>query len=747
MKEKRGSIAFFATYRPPVQLDLYSCPIPPTSKKDEVCLTDGKSYNYNGQVIPPAALKKILTRPNPKLQALKATDDDVDSGRVTGMIFVSERTDNLETLHFSICFNGNFQVFNFADVYDTFKGVRMEDNPCFAGVDREYLIYVTTKDNPIKDDPKKDDVTKRRQPWTAVYRTHLLDGTTQRLTPKGEADLNPSVSPSGRKIAVASFLATPWKGEIENLKTGIFVIDISNPTSAKRKYVLKEGGWPTWANENVIFFHKKEEGKNWGVYQADINKSRSQETPSVTPHNIDAITPVAISATKVAVATMRKKSGFNDVRDVDQYRHIEIFDVTLGKETSLKITQNTRPKADHYNPFVIDKNNNGMKRIGYHRCKTEFLKGIEHISRKSHKILSPHPEVGLFRVGGVFPSFSSDGTKLAFIDNEFKNVWLADDKGLRIVYASEKINSFFSPIWNKNPEKDTLYLCMGESFAAKGTVDIYALPNVSSGNQDGVMLTDGHNNAFPSTNADGTRLVFRSTRHGGDKLYRNLYIMEDTEIGEFEGGEITRLTNGEWFDSHCEWSPKGDWIVFSSNRDKTKEASKKDKATLDQGCYAVYLVNLDHRDTVIRVVTSASDIAGHVNHPYFSPDAKSIVFVSDLAAVSVDPISLPFFIHSLRPYGDIFSVEIKQAYDIELDGKSKKIELDIQDFTRVTHTRYENSTATWTRFATDDPKAAWNLLLKDHPSGPLTSHGPTHEYERAECPLIMGHLSVGRKTC
>ena len=56
------------------------------------------------------------------------------------------------------------------------------------------------------------------------------------------------------------------------------------------------------------------------------------------------------------------------------------------------------------------------------------------IPRQSNKLHSPHPDVGLFRVSGDFPTFSKDGSKLAFVDNEFKAVWVADSKGLRIVY-------------------------------------------------------------------------------------------------------------------------------------------------------------------------------------------------------------------------------------------------------------------------------------------------------------------------
>ena len=37
-------------------------------------------------------------------------------------------------------------------------------------------------------------------------------------------------------------------------------------------------------------------------------------------------------------------------------------------------------------------------------------------------------------MSGVFPTFSADGSKLAFVDNEFKAVWVADSNGLRVVF-------------------------------------------------------------------------------------------------------------------------------------------------------------------------------------------------------------------------------------------------------------------------------------------------------------------------
>lgn len=65
----------------------------------------------------------------------------------------------------------------------------------------------------------------------------------------------------------------------------------------------------------------------------------------------------------------------------------------------------------------------------------------------------------------------------------------------------------FSPVWNQNTDKDILYVCIGPAFAADQPLDIYRIPNASQGNGHAGALTDvddGYNNAFPSTNPEGT---------------------------------------------------------------------------------------------------------------------------------------------------------------------------------------------------------------------------------------------------
>jgi Tol biopolymer transport system component len=791
-KQSRGSIAFFGTYRPPAPLDIFSCPAdpPPLSAKDEMPLTDGESYNQNGRLIPAAALRELLTflaKRNPKLASeCGATPGDAENGRVTGLVFVSERDRGLETLHVALrfvggggCNNKPVKVLSLGDIYGagTFGGVRMEDSGCVAGgfkVGRSTvghsLVYVSTKE-PVK---------ARRTPWTVVYKTGLADGKTERLTPPGQYDLSPAVSPSGKMVAVANFQQNRWNGEIENLKTDIVVMNVDKRAQGGlgRRVLIRDGGWPTWGSDNVVFFHRgfdttpPSNTASWGVFRYDIAAGREER---VTPEGIDAMTPAAISETKVAVVTVRSKAKLDikkkEERAVTHYRHIEIFDTAAAAAASppVAVTQRTRPRGDHYNPFVLD----GGKRVGYHRCRTDKLPTQQvqrrnnlnkaptaSITRRFDKVQPPesHADVGLFRVTGVFPSVSRDGTKLAFVDNEFRAVWLADSRGgLRVVYSVNSNKSVFSTSWNQNDDLDTLYVCEGPAFEIDKPVQILRLLNVSREdykNIDVFPLTDEYyNSAFPSTNAEGTKLVFRSSRNrvpGGERRHKNLYII-DAHKGEAAG--VVPLTDGAWTDTHCSWSPREgcDWIVFSSSGRPEKDVVKgedepeKDHG-LDPGYFAVYLVdakdiNKGQVPVPLRVIHSAPTIAGHINHPVFSPDMASIVFAADLAAVSADPISMPHFTHSVRPYGDIFSVNLRDTTDM---AKNK----DIQEFHRITHSRYEYSTPTWTRITDDDedPNAKWKMLESLPIFEPFCpyAHGQAGQHEGWH---MTGHLTIQPRCC
>uniref|UniRef100_A0ACD5ZKM2 Uncharacterized protein n=1 Tax=Avena sativa TaxID=4498 RepID=A0ACD5ZKM2_AVESA len=810
MVARSGSIAFFGTYRPPVPLDIFSRSS--SGGEDELLLTDGESYNQNGQPIPEGALGELFS-------FLVGNKPELVSGCGTsrpdeGLLFVSERDHGLETLHVALRFNdggeaeaAKVKVLRLADIYgeETFGGARMEDSGCFAGGFKgragsvgHSLVYVSTKET----------VRDRRTPWTVVYKTSLADGKTERLTPPGQYDLKPAVSPSGKMVAVANFRFNEWTGEIEHLKTDIVVMNVDRKSQGGlgRRILIKDAGWPTWGSDNVIFFHRGtdtvlENGTtetSWRVYRYNLALGKEDaEIPSRNAECFKAVTPAAMGEGKVAVATIRKKSGFSDVRGVEQYRHIEVFDLAALDEPE-EITRTRRPKADHYSPFVVGEGD--RTRVGYHRCRTDKMVKPEEeeesdeeeeeeeedeeeeveeeeeeavAPRKFDKVKPPatHTDVGLFRVSGVFPTISTDGKKITFVNNDFKEVWLADGNTVRMVHRVEEDKTIFSTSWNQNVGMDTLYVCKGPAFSADKPVDIIKLKGVSEkALPRNINLTDpdgGFNNAFPSSSPDGKWLVFRSTRdrlfvpdkartaeendmaRAAQRKFKNLFIV-DTEFGESNGKKAIQLTDGECTDTHCSWSPTitTNWIVYSSTRDKPREGVPPTDQGLDPGYFAVYLVYFDEaqlrqgqRPAPVRVVRSSPSLAGHINHPVFSPGTTSIVFAADLAAVSADPISMPLFIHSVRPYGDIFAVDLRDTKDITKNQ-------DIDEYHRITHSRYEYSTPAWAALA--DGCTDLTAMCEKINSKVTRTAQPACPYAyrpQGETPQMTGHLILEKRCC
>ena len=130
---------------------------------------------------------------------------------------------------------------------------------------------------------------------------------------------------------------------------------------------------------------------------------------------------------------------------------------------------------------------------------------------------------------------------------------------------------------------------------------------------------------------------------------------------EGEEAGIRQLTSGPWNDTMPTWSPDGDWIAFSSNRELPGSSN-----------FSLYLIH-PNGTGLKRVVVSG--VGGRVNHACFSPDSKRIAFGADYAGVFAEVVSTP---NSVLPYGEIFVANI--------DGS---------DVRRLTHNAYEDGTPAW----------------------------------------------------
>ncbi|KAG9457087.1 hypothetical protein H6P81_001595 [Aristolochia fimbriata] len=625
------SIIFTTLGRSRYAFDIYSVRID-EGPLAEVRLTDGRSVNFNGHFPSPSSAASALLPPT-------APD-------LLPFVYVSERNGTSNVLLGGASADpeppatvGRRSILEEEGKGGPHvpllspKGVSMKDRPMVAG---DVLVYVSTHEDP----------GEARKSWAAVYSTHLGTGETARLTPVGIADFSPAVSPSGEWTAVASSGERGWDGEIDDLKTGIYVFKTRDGSG--RRLVAEHGGWPVWADESTIYFHRPSEDGWWSVYRASglrLLREGDSDSPTViervTPPGLHAFTPaVAPGSRFVAVATRRPSSDF---------RHIELFDTHT--KVFDEITKRISPRTHHYNPFLSPDGT----RLGYHRCRGGAA------GKSNNRLLllenrrSPVGDISLFRVDGSFPSFSPDGNRIAYTG--FPGLYVAnvDGSARRLLFPG----TAFSTAWDPKRE-GVVYASIGPVFAGELTeVDVASFRVRADGSVAMKRLTrGGENNAFPSPSPDGTRVVFRSGRSG----HKNLYIMD---AAEGEAASLWRLTEGNWTDTMCNWSPDGKWIAFASDRERA-----------GSGDFAIYFVRPDGSG-LRKAFESGPGGVGRANHPWFSPDAKRFVFTSDHAAVSAEPVANP---HHYQPYGDIFVADV--------DGSHA---------TRLTHNSYEDGTPSWGR--------------------------------------------------
>ncbi|MQL73324.1 hypothetical protein Taro_005646 [Colocasia esculenta] len=638
---KTSSILFNTLGRSRYTYDVFSSPVPAPlgssssslssvlSLSRELRVTDGRYVNYNGFF--PADPSRLLSL----FSATPPLHDDAarhQQQRVEAIVYVGER-------------NGVSNIY--LDAYpspgtgagrrvhlpllrpDGNGGVSMKDRPSVVG---DSIIYVSTH----------EDSGVPRLSWAAVYSTHLSTGETRRLSPPGVPDFSPAVSPSGEWTAVASWGERAWAKDNQDLNTDIYVFR-TRDGSGRRK-VVDHGGWPTWADESTLFFHRNCEDGWWSVFRAVLGEGPSEATVErVTPPGLHAFTPAAGKGF-VAVATRRPSSDF---------RHIELLD--LAHNTFVELTAPISPELHHYNPFVSP----DSAKIGYHRCSGGGRLMFESLT-------SPLPDISLFRIDASFPSISPDGSRIAFSALPGVYVMNSDGSGRRQILP----DFAFPTAWDPK-RKGVLYTSLGPGFVSPTTeVDVVSITLPDEEEEDGAaepttsarpmikkLTTDGSNNAFPSPSPDGKWLVFRSGRSGN----KNLYIMDAVE-GEQAG--LRRLTNGPWIDTMCTWSPDGEWIAFSSNMDQP-----------DVWGFSLYLIHPN--GTGLRTLFR-SGANGRANHPAFSPDSKRVVFSTDYAGVSSEPVSNA---NSALPYGEIYVVGI--------DGTGLQ---------RLTHNAYEDGTVVWSPF-------------------------------------------------
>jgi Tol biopolymer transport system component len=197
---------------------------------------------------------------------------------------------------------------------------------------------------------------------------------------------------------------------------------------------------------------------------------------------------------------------------------------------------------------------------------------------------------------GSMPAFEPSGERFVTspggpFDARLEIIETGSKSG-RVAFRSDGMGAMGAQ-WS--PHGDSLFFGLGTFFLHNGSAAQVATIKIDgSGLRE--LTTGTNNNGFPSPSPDGKRLVYRTTGPEGQGL----------RILNLETGEITTLTTE--YDTFPIWSPRGDIIAFTRQVD---------------GDYDIFSIRPDGKD--LRRLTNSP---GNDTHCGFSPDGEWIAFTS-----------------------------------------------------------------------------------------------------------------------
>ncbi len=165
------------------------------------------------------------------------------------------------------------------------------------------------------------------------------------------------------------------------------------------------------------------------------------------------------------------------------------------------------------------------------------------------------------------------------------------------------------------PRKDGKYL-----WPIYNTFDIYVAD--LQGNTKRKLTSHSGYDAEATVSPKGDMIVFTSDRSGDLELYTM----------NIDGSNVKQITNGLGYDGGAFFSPDGSKVVFRASRPQTPEEITEYKQLLSEGLVAptnmeLYTCNIDGSD--LKQITKL----GKANWaPFFHPSGKKIIFSSNHAS-------------------------------------------------------------------------------------------------------------------
>ena len=149
------------------------------------------------------------------------------------------------------------------------------------------------------------------------------------------------------------------------------------------------------------------------------------------------------------------------------------------------------------------------------------------------------------------------------------------------------------------------------------------------------FMPDNKHILYASTHLDNSECPETPLRKNGRYVWP-VYDSYDIFVSDLKGNVVVQLTNEEGYDAEATVSPKGDKIVFTSDR---------------SGDLELFTMNLDGSD--VRQIT---DVLGYDGGAFFSPDGSKIIFRA----------SRPETQQEIEEYKSLLSQGLVQPTEMEL---------------------------------------------------------------------------------
>lgn len=258
------------------------------------------------------------------------------------------------------------------------------------------------------------------------------------------------------------------------------------------------------------------------------------------------------------------------------------------------------------------------------------------------------PAFALLRTG-VFPSYLPDGGRIVLNDRTAgilhnSIITVGADGGQPAMLFHDDSRSALAPV--VSPSGRQIAFGIGRFFQSVQGKAVADIALIDADGTNLTLLTDGSGNfGLPSWSPDGRQLVYRAAGGAQD----GLNIMD-------VASRSTRHVPGTGAkDNFPAWSPRGDLISFTSNRD---------------GDYEIYTVHPDGSG-----LTRLTRRPGNDAHNSWSPDGEWIAFTSAAGGFKDEAV---LHAYNPQPYGDL--------YVMRADGS---------DVRRLTDNQFEEGTPAW----------------------------------------------------